>query len=154
MAYSWPSIVQLVVFGLVALLSVIQAILGIVVIVAGYWPGIGGLLYALITLGYCILIFVAHKRSHVALLTTKSDIIIASVLCVVGLIVAIFCGIVGIGTFVLLLGITIFESVYVGTRKISGKWTMTLYDLADVDVTGGSVKQTHQVHQPQPQQFA
>jgi hypothetical protein len=29
---------------------------------------------------------------------------------------------------------------------------MTLYDLAEVDVAGSSVKQTHQMHQPQ--QFA
>lgn len=57
-----------------------------------------------------------------------------------------------IGTFVLLLGNGIFEAVYVGTRKISDKWGMTLHDLAEVDVTGSSVKQTHQMHQPQ--QFA
>ncbi|BEJ14318.1 hypothetical protein CspHIS471_0400850 [Cutaneotrichosporon sp. HIS471] len=164
MSYYWPSIVQLVTFGLVAIIAVIQSIFGIILIVGGWWAGIGAIIHGIITIGYCIFVFVhrwvrvnfsfvSHKRSHVALMSTKMEIILTAILCVTGLFIGIFCGFVGIGTFVLLLGWAIFEGVYVGTRKISDKWNMTLYDVAEVDVTGGAAKNIQNVQHPNPQQF-
>ncbi|GMK58834.1 hypothetical protein CspeluHIS016_0602760 [Cutaneotrichosporon spelunceum] len=139
MSYYYPTIIQLVVFALVAVLSIIQGILAVVALVIGYWPSIGALIHGLIVLTYCLIIFTAHRRSTVKLLQTKWDIVFSLVLAISGIIVGIFCGMVAIGTFVLLLGWFIFECVFVGTRKISGKWNMTLYDLAEVDMTGSSM---------------
>ncbi|BEI83575.1 hypothetical protein CcaverHIS002_0401790 [Cutaneotrichosporon cavernicola] len=144
MSYYWPSILQLVTFSLVAIISLVQSIFGIILIIGGYWGGIGAIIHGIITIGYCI---------FVALMSTKMEIILTAILCLSGLFIGIFCGLVGIGVFVILLGWAIFEGVYVGTRKVSGKWGMTLYDVAEVDVAGGALKNNQNAQHPNPQQF-
>lgn len=54
MGYHWPSIIQLVEYGLVAVLSVVQVILSIVAITVGWWPAIGAIVHGLATLGYTV----------------------------------------------------------------------------------------------------
>lgn len=105
-SYYWPSIVQLVLFALVALLSGIQAIYGIVWLVRwGYWAGIGAIIHGILTLGYSVFVYqsvlcpadlslVCHKRSHVTLVSTKFDVILSFVFGVTGLFIGIFCGLV------------------------------------------------------------